>query len=473
MSLREYKRKRRFDATPEPQGKKERGPGPLRFVVQKHEARRLHYDFRLELDGVLKSWAVPKGPSLDPNNKRLAVMVEDHPLGYRTFEGVIPEGNYGAGTVIIWDEGTYEAPNTSTRAESEEAVRAGLAKGHVRVVLHGHKLKGEFSLVKLKRGDKQNEWLLFKRTEPDDSPADRADAATPTLTHLDKVYWPDEGYTKKDLIGYYRDVAPIVLPYLRDRPESLHRHPNGISAASFFQKDVSKQPPPAWVETVTLFSKNEEKDVRYILCQNEATLLYLANLGCIELNPFNSRLATLDRPDYVVLDLDPVDVPREQLVEAALAVRKVLDRLGADSVCKTSGKRGLHIYVPLGARYDYDQARQFAELVAKLVNQQLPAITSILRSPALRPNRVYLDFLQNRRGQTLAAPYSLRPVPGATVSTPLKWSEVNKRLDPTKFTIRTTRKRLDRVGDLWRPVLGEGIDLEKALRTLSEGAAAG
>jgi bifunctional non-homologous end joining protein LigD len=288
----------------------------------------------------------------------------------------------------------------------------------------------------------------------------------PALTNLDKVYWPQEGYTKGDLIAYYREVAPVILPYLRDRPQSLHRHPNGIAGESFFQKDVSRRPPPAWVQTVTVPRESGAKETTYVLCQDEASLLYLANLGCIELNPWNSRVGSLERPDYLVIDLDPEDVPVSRVIEAAVAVRKTLDRCGVESHCKTSGKRGLHVSVPLGARYDYDQARQFAEIIANLVHGQLPASTSVVRSPALRQGRVYLDFLQNRRGQTLAAPYSVRPHPGATVSAPLKWSEVRKGLDPAKFTMRTMAKRLDKIGDLWAPVLGPGVDLMACLGRL-------
>src|SRR5262245_59401083 len=291
--------------------------------------------------------------------------------------------------------------------------------------------------------------------------------AEPTLTNLDKLYWPKEGYTKGDLIHYYREIAPVILPYLRDRPESLRRHPNGITGQFFFQKDFSKQPPPDFVETVPITSESDSETILYIVCQNEPTLLYMANLGCIEINPWNSRVQSKDNPDYLIIDLDPEAIPFDRVVEAAIAVRKLLEKAGAESYCKTSGKRGIHVFVPLGAEYDYDQAKQFAEIVANLVNGQLPTTTSVIRSPAKRQKRVYLDFLQNRRGQTLAAPYSVRPAPGATVSTPLKWSEVRKGLDPSKFTIWTMPKRLDKVDDLWKPVLGKGIDLEGCLGRLT------
>jgi bifunctional non-homologous end joining protein LigD len=289
----------------------------------------------------------------------------------------------------------------------------------------------------------------------------------PTLSNLTKVYWPGEGITKGDLIDYYRTVAPLMLPHLRDRAQSLHRHPNGIDGPSFFQKDVSDHPPPSWVRTAVIESDSGSA-TQDIVCQDEPTLLYIANLGCIEINAWNSRIGKLDRPDYAIIDLDPQDLPFDRVVEAAQAVRRLLDRAGAESFCKTSGKRGLHVYVPLGARYTNDQARRFAELVANLVHARLPETTSVLRSPALRRGRIYLDFLQNRRGQTMAMPYSVRPVPGAWVSTPLKWSEIRRGLHAGKFTMGAVPRRLDRLGDLWKPVLGRGVDLMKIVEQLAK-----
>jgi bifunctional non-homologous end joining protein LigD len=295
----------------------------------------------------------------------------------------------------------------------------------------------------------------------------RPPAGGPPLTNLDKVYWPAEGITKGELIDYYREVGPVLLPHLHDRPLSLHRHPDGITGESFFQKDVSQRPPPPWVQTARIPVESGQKEVRYALCQDEASLLSLANLGCIEFNPWLSRVGSLDRPDFLVIDLDPERLPFPRVVEAAVAVRKLLDKAGADSLCKTSGKRGLHVCVPLGARYEYEVARQFAQVLASIVHGQLPASTSVVRSPALRQKRVYLDYLQNRTGQTLAAPYSARPAPNATVSTPLRWSEVQSRLNPARFTIKTVPGRLAKVGDLWAPISGPGADLADCLDRLN------
>ncbi len=854
MGLETYWKKRRFQETPEPEGKPERRKGRLRFVIQKHDATRLHYDFRLEMEGVMKSWAVPKGPSANPADKRLAMMTEDHPISYNTFEGIIPEGNYGAGPVIVWDRGTYVSAETDDAREEERVLLEGLEKGRFSFVMQGEKVKGEYTLTKM-HGKERNAWLLIKKDDdaadpqkdltaqdqsvasgrtiddvlagkkgakaarsafssqrssasvprksraaeasaspmprnlkpmlatlvdapfdgkewlfewkwdgyravaevevgqvklysrnmlsfnerypdivealahlghecvldgeiivagkdgrgdfqllqnwtrdhegelqyqvfdllwldgydvrhlplkdrkklleellrgqkevcysehrvgkgkaffeqarkagaegimakradspyktgkrsedwlkikthrrqevviggfteprgsrkyigallvgvyengsltyvghasagykaqdlkalrqtleklsvdappfstkpkpnapvtwvkpklvcevkfqewtddgvlrqpiflglrPDKAPADvhreaetdaqdakrdaerdppatvqtRARKDVPKgamrakdvpLTHLEKVYFPKEGYTKGDVVEYYRSVADLILPYLKDRPQSLHRHPGGVRGPSFFQKDVHHQV-PSWIPTAEVYSDSHGKEINYLLCQDEATLLYLANLGCIEINPWNSRVGSLDNPDYFVIDLDPEDIGFDAVIETAQAVKEVLDRAGIEGYPKTSGKTGIHIFIPLGAGYAVEQAKQFAEVIAHLANALLPDITSIERSPKNRQKKVYLDYLQNNRGQTLAAPYSLRPVDGAPVSTPLRWSEVKKGLDPQDFTLKTIRKRVKKVGDLWKPVLGKGINLEKALKRLS------
>ena len=899
MSLKEYKAKRNFKNTPEPKGKEAKANGELKFVIQKHDASHLHYDFRLEIEGALKSWAIPKGPSTDPSVKRLAMQVEDHPMEYGHFEGIIPEGNYGAGTVMIWDEGTYHAIDTQGREADEKALAAMWHRGSLKFVLNGKKLKGEFALVKTKaQKGRDNQWLLIKHrddyasdddittkdksvvtnrsleqianqsvsgdsvwhsgshnhnstndidlseadkgkiphevkpmlatligepfnskdwifeikwdgyraiaecnynkinlysrnnisfndtfstisetlktfgldavldgeivvlddngrsqftliqnykrtgkgnivyyvfdvlyynghdltglpllerkeilkkiipdsplvkynghiaekgkkffeeakklqiegiigkkgdsiystgtrsknwvkikilqeqeaviagyTEPrggrknlgalvlgvysngkleyightgggfnetslqetysnlkllqtnkspftdepktnmpvhwvkpelvcevkfqewtedghmrqpiflgireDKKPKEvirelinkidleregnnekakikiresssqnettkrvergektksresikkdqplaykkpkadsftnttielpedkeeivvKVDSKTLKFTNLNKLLWPEEQLSKRELIKYYDKITPYLLPYLKDRPESLRRSPNGIDKPSFFQKDMPDST-PAWVVTKKIYSESNDANVNYMICNDKATLLYMANLGCIELNPWNSRLQSLESPDYVVIDLDPQDIPFEKVIETALAVKEVLERAGAEGYCKTSGSRGLHIYIPLGAKYDYDQAKEFAYLIVQLVHQQLPDVTSLERSPAKRKNKIYLDYLQNRKGQTLAAPYCLRPKPGATVSTPLLWDEVKKSLHPSQFTITTIFKRLENLGDVFTPVLGKGIDIQKAIKNLKQ-----
>jgi bifunctional non-homologous end joining protein LigD len=287
------------------------------------------------------------------------------------------------------------------------------------------------------------------------------------FSHLDKVFWPKEGYTKGDVIAYYEKMADIMLPYLLDRPENLNRHPNGIKGKNFFQKNITNAV-PRFVKLKSIYSESNQENLRYLLCQNKETLLYLANLGCIEINPWNSRIQNLRKPDYMIFDLDPGNNTFDQLIEVAQEVHKVLDLACEEHYAKTSGKTGMHILVPLGAQYTYDEIRPLAELIARIVHEKMPKITSIERSPAKRRNKIYLDYLQNRYGQTIAAPYSIRPYPGATVSTPLQWKEVKKGLNPADFTIKTIWKRLEKKGDLWKPVLKHKVDIQESIACLQK-----
>ncbi|MCM4161635.1 DNA ligase D [Antarcticibacterium flavum] len=821
MSLEEYFKKRDFATTPEPKGTMPNEDGELRFVVQRHQASRLHYDLRLEMQGTLKSWAVPKGPSLNPADKRLAIQTEDHPLQYLTFHGTIPKGNYGAGVMEIWDTGTYRGAG----GINEKEMLQQFIKGDLKIEFFGKKIRGTFALVRTSRGDKGNQWLLIKKTddfsieekydaedfppyaeskkpqlpkepkvktlqpteaikpmlatatkkifndpewiyelkwdgyrmiasvkdgnvelwsrngisfntkfprllrdleqlehnvvldgevvvvdkkgipdfqklqnydettlgelrfyvfdmlflnghsmlelplverkslikeviedtyhtfycdhlegmgsaffkraidsgmegviakkadstytpgyrsenwlkikavnsteaiicgytesdsgnlfgslilgmfkdeklryignvgsgfsakdqrkllakfsvlETDESPFEekinlkgrkatwmkpvlicevhftewtktgslrhpvfkglRTDKDVPEITrekvvetppsaspessssgsgsskaghleiggiqvpfnNLEKIYWPESGYTKYDLIDYYLNISEVILPYLIDRPQNLHRHPNGINQPGFYQKD-NEGILPDWIETIKIHSKSSEKDIEYMLCQKEATLLYMANLGCIEINPWSSRIQNLENPDFTVIDIDPSEKNTfEEVIVVAQAAKEVLDMAGVDGYCKTSGSSGIHIYLPLGAEYSYDEGRDFTKLLCYFINEMLPEITSMERNVKKRGGKIYLDFLQNRRGQTLAAPYCARPKPGATVSAPLKWEEVKSGLQLADFTIKTMPKRIEKVGDLFTGVLGKGLDMEAALEKLNE-----
>jgi bifunctional non-homologous end joining protein LigD len=289
---------------------------------------------------------------------------------------------------------------------------------------------------------------------------------TVTVTHLDKVYWPKDSYTKGEMIAYYRDVAPLILPYLKDRPLSLHRFPGGIAESSFYQKDVEQA--PAWATVVPIESESKGEAIRFLVCQDEAALVFVANLGSIEIHPWNSRLENLENPDYLVIDLDPDRQSFDEVMEVARTTRAVLQAIGAEAWVKTSGATGLHIYVPLGARYDYEQARTFGRLIGHIVHARHLSNTSLERVPASRKGKMYIDVYQNRRGQTLAAPYSIRPRDGAPVSTPLEWDELTPGLSPAQFTIKSMRARLDRVGDLWGGVLGAGIDMQHCLAALQQ-----
>jgi bifunctional non-homologous end joining protein LigD len=317
------------------------------------------------------------------------------------------------------------------------------------------------------REDKSPKEVIVEKPAERPQFSGQPQANVPTFSNRDKVFWPREKYTKGDVIDYYDSIAELILPYLIDRPESLHRHPNGIEGKSFFHKDM-KMHVPEFVETHNVWSESNGKDIRYLLCQNKDTLLYLANLGCIELNPWNSRIQNLEKPDYLIIDLDPGDNTFDELVKVALVTHGVLENAGMPHFCKTSGKTGLHIFVPVGAQYDYDTIRNFSHLLVQIIHKKIPGITSIERSPAKRKNKIYLDYLQNRRGQTIAAPYSLRPYPGATVSTPLEWKEVKKGLNPGKFTIETIHKRLDKKGDLWAGTLKNQARLHEAMQYLQK-----
>jgi bifunctional non-homologous end joining protein LigD len=461
-ALNEYEAKRNFRETPEPAPSGEKPHKRPIFVIQEHDATRLHYDFRLEADGVLKSWAVTKEPSLDPAVKRLAMRVEDHPLSYAGFEVTIPAGHYGAGTVRIWDRGTFEEITP---------VASGLTSGRLSFTLHGEKLKGRFSLVRMGAPGKKEKWLLIKgrdehakREAADARPRAQAAAARKTapriavtaverdgepprvvaVTNPDKVLYPDEGFTKADVIAYYRKVAPRLLPFLKDRPVTLERLPDGLGAGKphFWQKNT---PPsyPEWVPRAELETERG-KPVRYAVVNDLPTLLYLVNQGTLTFHPWLSRLDNLDRPDFVLFDLDPGDAAFADVIAVARKLHDKLKATGHDATVKTSGKTGLHILVPWREKGGYDEARDWALEVAERAASALPEQATTEIRKAKRGGRVYIDVLQNARGHHAVPPYVLRAVPGATVSTPLKWSELRARLDPKRFTLRTVPPRLAR-----------------------------
>ncbi|HEX8649461.1 MAG TPA: non-homologous end-joining DNA ligase [Pyrinomonadaceae bacterium] len=514
MGLETYHRKRDFRRTPEPRGKLSRA-NKHRFVVQEHHASKLHFDFRLEMGGVLKSWSIPKGPSLDPADKRFAVPTEDHPVEYLKFEGHIPEGNYGAGEHMIWDAGTYELTSNDDPLKQLEA-------GKLRFRLDGRKLRGEFNLFRM--GGHEDQWLLIKsrdefaetgwklellmdtegadelqsetrRKKPTRAPkksvkrlSAKAKAGTRVvplkrafeskelsgevnvkvgqesigLTNLDKVYWPDDGYTKGDLIRYYYEVSKYILPYLKDRPLIMKRYPNGIGGPFFHQHDVDEA--PGYVHTVRV-DVEEGHDVDYIVGDNLATLLYMANLGAIERHPWHSRVPCLERPDWFVFDLDPdKTVEFNTICELAISVRDVLGSLGLESYAKTSGSRGIHVYVPIKPVYSYGEVAALAEAVATRVAREHAEVATVERSLKKRKQgQIYVDHMQNARGKSVVAPYSVRPRAGATVSAPLEWSEVKRqKITIGDFNIKNMKRRLARLGDLFKPVLTRRQSLDHA-----------
>jgi bifunctional non-homologous end joining protein LigD len=466
MGLTEYRAKRDFRKTPEPEGWTENGHRRPIFVVQEHHASRLHYDFRLEADGVLKSWAVPKEPSMDPAQKRLAVRVEDHPLAYATFEGSIPEGQYGAGTVSVWDHGTYD--NLLADKPEPATVAEGIEAGRLEFALHGQKLRGRFALIRMHgQGRGKDNWLLIKMKDDfaqpsadGGPPAKRSKAAPranevrvsgdskrpralPELTHPDKLLYPDDGITKAEVFEFYRRIAPRLLPHLRDRPATLERLPDGVGgpdAPHFWQKNTPAYY-PAWVPRIELPTERG-KAVNYVLVNDLETLLYLVNQGTLTFHVWFSRVQDLDRPDYVLFDLDPGQAELADAVAVARQVHGLLKQEGSEAFVKTSGKAGLHILTPWAGSGGYDESRGRALELAERVVEALPEQATVERSKAKRGRRVYVDVMQNARGHHAVPPYVLRAVPGAPVSTPLDWRELTPTLDPARYNLRTIFRRL-------------------------------
>jgi len=287
------------------------------------------------------------------------------------------------------------------------------------------------------------------------------------FSNLKKVYYPDEGYTKGDVLHYYDRVSPLILPHLEDRPLSLKRYPNGIKEEFFFQKNTPETF-PSWLRTEMIDSDHNGRAIRYVFANDRASLLYIVNLGCIDHNPWMSRSPHLDNPDFVLIDLDPQECPFEMIVDAALMVKRVIDRIGLKGYPKTTGGDGLHVYIPVEPIYTYDETRAFAELIARLVIAEKPEMFTTPRSVAKRQrNRVYFDYLQNAKSKTIAAPYVLRAYPGAPVATPLEWSEVRRGLHPSQFHIGNAVDRFAAKGDLFAGVLDEPQLLDVAIEKLS------
>jgi bifunctional non-homologous end joining protein LigD len=499
--LRAYRAKRDFSVTSEPAGTDPPVADGWRFVVQRHRARRLHYDFRLEAAGVLLSWAVPKGPTLDADVKRLAAHVEDHPLDYFDFEGVIPAGEYGGGDVIVWDWGRWAL------AEGDDPIVAVTA-GDLHFALLGEKLRGRFALVRRGRGG--DEWLLLKKHDEDAVPgwdpeqlprsvksgrtndevraapaatwSGNANWAGPTvdelaaldelpragtwslgghevrLTNLDKVLFPapDRGaaLTKRDLVRHHATMAPAMLPYLADRPVNLHRFPDGVDRKGFWQKAIPSHA-PAWIRRWRNEGADPGETQWYIVADSAASLAWLANLGAVELHPWTSTVGDPRQPTWALFDIDPGrDDDFASVLELARLHRAALEHLGVEGRPKVTGMTGIQIWVPVAPGYTFEQTRRWVETVSRAVGATMPDLVSWEWDVAARGGKVRLDYTQNAINKTLVAPFSPRPAPGAPVSVPLSWDELDDDLRPDQWTVSDVAARLRRVGDPLAPLIG-------------------
>ena len=533
--LASYQAKRDFTRTPEPAGQAAQRPAqsgqpgqadpagqPLRFVVQRHRARRRHYDLRFEMDGVLASWAVPNGPTLDPKARRLAVHVEDHPIEYIDFEGVIPHGEYGGGDVIVWDAGTWEP------YETDDPV-AAVAAGELHANIYGNKLKGKFILVQRGRGrDEENQWLLIHKdddyavsgweaedyprsvlsgrtndevkADPDriwrsDLPAAEASVQLrprpvpgPTddelaalddigdqgawqifgrelrLTNLGKELFPGgrghEPVTKRELIRYSAQIAPVALPYLADRPLNMHRFPGGASQPGFWNKQLPDHAPdwlPRWHDP----GAKPGRTTTYLVIDEPAALVWAANYGALEWHAWTSRTSNPDSPTYALIDIDPGSATSwDEVLVLARLHRTALEHLHVRAQPKVTGRRGIQIWIPVVDGLTYHDTRTWVEQLSKTVGAVVPDLISWKWDVSERSGRARLDYTQNVSNKTLVAPYSPRAAPGAPVSTPIDWSELDDpSLRPDGFTIRTVLDRVADRGDLFRTVQGPGQEL--------------
>lgn len=521
MALETYRAKRDFDRTPEPDGAGDRAGG-RRFVVQRHRARRLHYDVRLEMDGVLVSWAVPKGPTLDPGARHTAVHVEDHPVEYADFEGVIPKGQYGGGDVVVWDRGTWEP------ARTDDPV-AAVAAGELHFDLHGEKLAGRFALVR--RGDDRgrDQWLMIhKRDEhavegwdPEDHPRsvksgrtndevaadppalwqsgvdaagaelrldvpERWDGPTAAelaaldelgrkgrwelagrelaLTNLDKVLFPardgSAAVTKRDLIRYVAEIGPWMLPYLAGRPVNMHRFPNGVDRPGFWHKAVPDHAPEWLVRWHNPEADQGETDC-YVVPDGLPSLVWLANFAAVELHPWTSRLPDVHAPTWALIDIDPgTSSDFDDVLVLARLYRTALEHLGVEAAPKVTGSRGVQIWVPIASGYTFADTRTWVERVSRAIGRTVPELVSWEWHKDRRNGLARLDYTQNAINKTLVAPFSPRPTAGAPVSVPITWDELDDPdLRPDSWTLHTVLDRVRAAGDPLAALVGRQQEL--------------
>ncbi|TWH00558.1 bifunctional non-homologous end joining protein LigD [Nocardioides sp. J9] len=510
-----YRRKRDFSRTPEPAGGTGDDSDRPRFVVQRHRASSLHYDLRFEIEGVLVSWAVPKGPTLDPEVRRLAMHVEDHPVEYLHFEGVIPSGEYGGGDVIVWDTGTWEPVRTK---DPGRAVR----DGELHAEVHGQKLRGRLVLVRTKEDGGKESWMLLHKHDdhavegwdpedhprsvlsgrtndevaedpdrtwssgadaaeaeqllvPDPLPAEAIDALADLgksgtwevhgrslkVTNLDKVLFPgDPPVTKRELLAYTARIAPVVLPYVEGRALNLHRYPDGADAKGFWHK-ARPDHAPDWVGAWDNPAADPGETSTYVVADEPAALVWAANFGALEWHPWTSRTDEPDEPTYALVDIDPGEgTGWDEVLTLARLHRTALEHLGVTARAKVTGSRGIQIWIPVVAGYTFDDTRAWVEKLSRTVGKVVPELVSWKWEVKARGGKARLDFTQNAINKTLVAPYSPRPRAGAPVSVPISWSELDDPdLRPDRWTIRTVLDRIAERGDPFRALLGSAQEL--------------
>jgi bifunctional non-homologous end joining protein LigD len=529
--LEKYRGMRDFSSTREPAGHEDPSGAPegaLSFVVQRHRARALHYDFRLEMDGVLASWAVPKGPSLDPAVRRLAVHVEDHPLEYAAFEGVIPGAQYGAGDVIVWDRGTWVPYKDEEAADPRAAVEAG----ELHAELFGERLRGKFVLVRTQRQDSgKDQWLLLHKHDEhavegwdaEDLPrsvvtgrtntevqaegshrwhSDRpvesaeeevADDETPEpvaddelaalddlrregawevfgrrlkVTNLDKVLFParpdEEPVTKRDLLRFVARTAHVAIPHLRGHALNLNRYPDGAEGHHFWHKEVPSHAPdwlPRWDNPLA----DPGETTTYAVADEPAVLLWAANFGALEWHPWTSLTDEPEQPVFALFDLDPGErTSWEELLLLARLHRTAFEKLEIRAQPKVTGRRGIQIWVPITRGPSFTDTRKWVEKLSKTVGAVVPELLSWKWGVRDRGGKARLDYTQNAINKTLVAPYSPRAAPGAPVSAPIEWDELDDpALAPNRFTIRNVLPRITERGDLFQAVLDNSQVLPK------------
>lgn len=514
-----YREMRDFTATPEPSGDGSpgRSDGARHFVVQRHRARALHYDLRFEIDGVLASWAVPKGPTLDPKARRLAVHVEDHPLEYADFEGVIPGGEYGGGDVIVWDRGTWEPYGTDDPARA-------VADGELHADVHGEKLRGRFVLVRTEaREGEKEQWLLLHKDDddavrgwdPEDHPrsvvsgrtnaevkadpdrrwhsdrpaasaaedltgdgplAEDDDALTAldelppaggawavhgrelTVTNLDKVLFGardgEEPVTKREFLRYAARIAPVLVPYLAGRALNLHRYPDGADAPGFWHKELPDHAPD-WLARWDNPLADPDETQTYLVADEPAALVWAANFGALEWHPWTSLTDAPELPTYALFDIDPgEETTWDEVLTLARLHRTAFEHLDVRSVVKVTGRRGLQVWVPIAPGPSFDETRAWVEQVSRTIGRLVPKLVSWKWQKRDRRGRARLDYTQNAINKTLVAPYSTRPAAGAPVSMPIGWHELDDPdLRPDRWTIRTALDRLATHPDPFRGAL--------------------